>query len=467
MSCSLQISTEKSKYRAGDTVSGSVTLVSQHAKGLEVDVASITLTFTGKSTVTKHWPRLPYSITLFSFERALFTGPKRLSAPCRFVGCTDRDSWSFAFTLPLDCSAFQRDSLPSSLPFNSDPNQPIPISFKDHNVQDGSCSIVYELQATLVPPPKDGYYTSEGCIEKVEVHVYRPRNIQQPNFIFNTKSATFVHRSLLLLPREERKLAHRPLTIKERLGLTTPSVEHLPKAVFDIRVQTPSAAAIGQPLPLILHIGYNLEASTVPPPIFHLKRITIHLCEETSIWGLKRAGEHESTRWTKEVMLQEKEFETLRPRVEGHLDIRRVMDTMVNHDLSPTFKTFNVTRTYSLKVFVRLECAGKDHLVFGDYKRCTLFAEEYDARAAAYREPAPIIDDEDNDPPPPYHFVTQEAVPEYSIQTRHLAHYGGNRVVPNGTEALDAAESSATAASDSTATGSSAPTFQLELVHHR
>ena len=459
MSCSLQISTENSKYRAGDTVSGSVNLVSQDPKGQEVDVSSITLRFTGKSTAAKIWPRIPYSITLFSFQRALFTGPKRLYAPCKLMGDTDRSSWSFAFTLPLDCSAFQRDSLPSSPPFNSDPNQPLPISFKDDNVQDGSCSIVYELQATLHPSSKDGYYTSGGSIEKVEIHVYRPRNIQQPNFIFNTKSATFAHRSLLLLPREERKLVHRPLTIKEKLKLKTPSIEHLPKAVFDIRVQTPSAAAIGQPLPLILHVGYSLEASTVPPPIFHLKRITIHLCEETSIWGLKNAGEHESTRWTKEIMLQEKEFETPRPQVEGHLDIRRVMDTIVDRDLSPTFRTFNIARTYSLKVFVRLECAGKDHLVFGDYKRCTLFAEEYDARAAAYHEPALILDD---DPPPPYHFVTQEAVPEYSIQARHLANHGENRAVPSGTQVLDAAESSATAASDSTATGFSAATTLLE-----
>ena len=465
MSCSLQISTESSKYRAGDTVSGSVRLVSQYAKGQQVDVGSITMSLTGKSTASKRWPQIPNSIKLFSFQKTLFTGPKRLYAPCKLVEHTDRSSWSFTFTLPLDCSASQRDSLPSSPPYNSDPNQPLPISFNDDNVQDGSCSIVYELQATLMPPSKDGYYTNEGYIKKVEIHVYRPRNIQQPNFIFNTKSATFAHRSLLLLPRKERELAHRPLTIKERLKLKPPSIEHLPKAVFEIRIQTPSAATIGQPLPLMLHIGYNLDASTVPPPIFHLRRVTIHLCEETSIWGLRRAGEHESTRWTKEIMLQGKEFETSRPRVEGHLDIRRVMDTIVNHDLSPTFKTFNIARTYSLKVFVRLECAGKDHLVFGDYKRCTLFAEEYDARAAAYHEPAPIMDDEENDPPPPYHFVTQEAVPEYSIQARHIAHHGQNRAVPNGAEVLDAAESSATAASDSTATGSSAATTQLELAH--
>ena len=415
MSWSLQIEVPQLRYKAGDTVSGSVCLVSSgHAKGQEVDVGSVSIELSG-STTTKHWPRIPYSIRLFFFEMILFTGPRRLfAAPCTQTQNTDRNSWPFSFILPLDCSASQRDSLASSSCFNSDPNQPLPISFADENVQGGSCSIVYELQATLKPPTKNGYYTGEGCTKNVEISVYKPRNIQQPIPSYNTKRAAFIHRSLILLPREERELAHRPLTIKEKLKLKSPSTEHLPKAVFEIRVQTPSAAIIGHPLPLMLHVDYNLEASTVPPPNFHLRRVTIYLCEETSSWGLNRAGGHDSARWTKEIPLQEKEFETRRPRVEEHLDLRKVMDTKIHHDLTPTFKTFNITRTYSLKVYVRLECAGKEHLVFGDYKRCSLLAEEYDAQTAGYNEPAPVMDDEDDDPPPPYDFVTQEAVPEYS-----------------------------------------------------
>lgn len=450
----LQIHIPQHKYKAGDTVSGSVSLVSQYAKGHEVDVGSITVEFTGKSTTAKYWPRTPDSLQLFSFKKTLVTGPKRLYAPSTPTENMDRNRWSFSFTLPLDCSASQRNSSASSPSFNSDPNQPLPISFVADNVQDGSCSVVYELQATLMSPPKDGYYTNEGCSKKREIVLYRPRSIQQPTPCYNTKSATLIYRSLLLLPREERELAHRPLTIKEKLKLKPPATEHLPKAVFEIRVQTPSAAVIGQPLPLMLHINYDSETSTVPSPIFHLKRVTIYLCEETSILGLKRGGGHESTRWTKEITLHEKEFETRRPRVEEHLDLRKVMDTIVHHDLPPTFKTFNIARTYSLKVFVRLECAGKEHLVFGDYKRCTLLAEEYDSHGVAYNEPAPVMDDEDNDPPPPYHSVAQEAVPEYSTQVHHPGHHG-HRHGDAGQDAgamLHAAESSTTAASDSAAT---------------
>lgn len=460
MSWSLQIHLPKTKYRAGDTVSGCVCLVSEYAKGQEVNVGSIAIKFTGRSTTEKHWPRIPNSIKLFSFRRTLFTGPKRLHAPYSQTEYTDRNSWPFSFTLPLDCSAFHRDSFASSAYFNSDPNQPLPISFVDDSVQSGgSCSIVYELQATLWSPPRDGYYTNEGCTEKIEISLYRPRGTEQPIFNFNTKSANFAHRSLILLPREERELAHRPLTIMEKLKLKPPSTEHLPKAIFEIRLQTPSAAVIGQPLPLMLHVDYDLDASTVPPPIFHLQRVTIHLCAETSIWGLKRAGGHESIRWFKEITLRKQEFESGRPQVGEHLDLSKVMDTVVDQNLTPSFKTFNIARTYSLKVFVRLECVGKEHFVFGDYKRCTLLAEEYDAQTVAYTEPAPVMDDEDHDPPPPYHLVTQEAVPEYSTRAHHTAHQGHSHAGQNGVAMLNAAGSStAAASSDSAGTASSANT---------
>lgn len=460
MSWSLQIELQQPKYKAGDTVSGSVCLVSKSTKGQEVDVGSIAIEFTGRSTAVKRWPRVPSSIEIFSDKKTLFTGPKKIYAPYSHMQNVDRNEWSFSFTLPLDCSASQRPQFPITSFFNLDPNQPLPVSFVDDNVQGGSCSIVYELQATLVSPLKDGYYTNEGCIKKVEISVYKPRRMEQPDFNFNTKSASFTHRSLLLLPREERELADRPLTIKEKLKLKPPSDEHLPKAVFTIKVQAPSAAVIGQSLPLMLHVEHDARASTVPPPIFHLKRVTIYLCEETFIWGLTRAGESTFTRWTKEIMLQEKEFQTRLPRVEEHLDLRKVMDTTVHHDLAPTFKTFNTARTYSLKVFVRLECAGKEHLVFGDYQRCTLFAGEYDSQTAAYNEPAPVMAEEDIDPPPPYHLVLQEAVPQYSTRTHHTRSGGHSHDRRNDAALLDAAEPSsaaaAAAASDFAATASSA-----------
>lgn len=209
---------------------------------------------------------------------------------------------------------------------------------KDDNGQGGFCSIVYELQATLRSPLKDGHYTNEGCTQRMEILVHRPRPTEQPTYDFNTKSAAFTYQSLLLLPKEERELVHRPRTIKEKLRLKPPSTDHFPKAVFTIRVQTPSAAVIGQPLPLMLHVDYDVNSSTVPRPVFHLRRVSIHLGEVTSIWGLKGVGDLESSRWTREITLQKKEFKSQGRRVEEDLDLRNVMDTAVKRDVHTTLR---------------------------------------------------------------------------------------------------------------------------------
>ena len=424
MSCALAIDIPQSKYRAGDDVAGTVRLVGQHTVRQEVDVGSISIEFNGKSTTMKNWPRIPRTIRLFSFKKTLLIGPKRLHVPSGSSQHTDRNEWTFSFILPFTCDLTEGSSISSSSFFNTDPNQPLPTTFKHDSVQGGSCSIVYELIATLLSPIRDGYYTNDACTTKMEVQLDRARSIEQPIYNFNTKSAAFTHRSLLLLPREERELARRPLTIKEKLKLKTPSTEHLPKAVFTIRVQTPSAAVVGQPLPLLIHIDYDANASTVSPPLFHVKGVSIHLCQETYIADLKSDGETEAVRWTQEIILHETRFEAKRPRLEERLDLRNVMDTAIPHHVTPSFKTFNIARTYSLKVYVRLESAGKEHAVYGDYKRCTLLAGEYDPPTTVDNiESGPMTEAEENDPPPAYDIVAQEAVPKYS-QVHPTMHVG-------------------------------------------
>ena len=447
MSWSLQIDVPRSRYRTGDTVTGTVRLVSEHTIGQDVNVGSVVIEFIGKSTTTKNWPRIPYTIRLFSFKKTLLSGPKRLHVPSGSAENTDENEWNFSFTLPFDCNGDERSPVSSPSFFNTDPNQPLPTTFKDDSVQGGSCLIVYELQATLLSPVRDGYYTNEACTKKVELLVDRARSIEQPDYSFNTKTAAFTHRSLLLLPKEERELARRPPTIKEKLKMKTPSTQHLPRAVFIIRVHTPSAAIVGQTLPLMIGIDFDANASTVSPPVFHLKRASIHLCEETYITGLKRAGETESVRWTQEMTLHEKGFGAKGSRVDEHLDLRNVMDTAIPHHVTPTFKTFNIARTYSLKVYVRLESSGKEHAVYGDYKRCTLFAGEYDPRTSLYHgEPAPLTEEEENDPPPPYDVVARQVVPEHS-QARRISHLGLGHAGHDEATVSDIAESNTTTAS--------------------
>ena len=450
MSWSLQIDIPQRKYKGGDTVSGSVRLVSQDTRGQNVDVESITIAFTGRSITSKSWHRTPNSIEILSFKENLFDGPKRLFAPYFLRDTAGSNVWPFSFTLPRTCSHYPEETLsrPPLPPFDSYPFQSLPASFADANVQ-GTCSIMYELQARLVSPLKDGCHINKGCTEEVYISVYKPRSIQQPMFNYSSESATFKHRSLLLLPKDERERPHRHPTIKEKLSLKTPLTKHLPKAVFTIRAETPSDAILGHKMPLMLHVDYDINASTAIIPVFYLKGVTIHLREETYIWWSKS--------WTQETMLQKKSFDIQRPRIAPHLDLSKMMDTTIPHDQTPTFETFNVARTYSLKVSVRLECAGKEQLVFGDYQHLTLHARECDSETTTQRERAPVVNEEAIDPPPPYRMATQETVPEYSTRAASTGNRGRSRAAgQNRAVASDAAEPFSLFISGSRATGTSA-----------
>ena len=428
MSCSLRIDIPQRKYKGGDTVSGFVRLFSRHIAGQDVDIGSITIELIGRSTTPGSWYRRPTSIQFLSVKESLLDGPERVFATHREIRTPSPNVWPFSLTLPLHCGAFPNDTLsrPPLVPSVSDDNSLLPASFEDASVQ-GTCSILYELQARLVSPLKDGVAIHKGYTNQRYIWVHRPRSIEDPMFMFHSKSATFKHRSLLLLPKKERECTQCSPTIRERLGLVLPLAKHLPKAVFTIRVQTPSDAILGQQLPLMLNVEYDLNASMALLPVFHLKEVSIHLREETSIWWLKS--------WNQKIVLQKKSFETQSPRVNGPLDLTTVMDTTIDHDLTPTFETFNVARSYSLKATVRLECAGKEQLVDGAYKPLTLHTREYDSQTAVahHHEVAPITDEEETGLPPPYHEATQEPVPEYSTRAAHA----GNR------EDVDAGQSRA------------------------
>ena len=456
MTWSIQIDIPQQDYKGGDTVSGFVSLMSQHVGGQDVDVGSITIELTGRST-TKSWHRRTRSIQFLSFKENLLDGPKRVHASYGQCETTGSNIWPFSFTLPRTCSAsaYIRRSRPPLLPFNFDPNQPLPASFADADIQ-GACSIVYALQAKLEPPLEDGRDVNRGCTEEVYISVYRPRSIEQPMFEFDSQCATFKYRSSLFSPKEEREHTHRSLTIKERLESKLPSCKRSPKAVFTIRVETPSDAILGQQLPILLHVEYDLNASTAQIPIFYLKGVSIHIREETSIWWLKS--------WNQEILLQKKAFEIQRPRVDRSLDLSSVIDTTIDHDLTPTFESFNVARAYSLKVSVRLECAGKEQLVFGGYKPLTLHTRAYDSQTAAHHVPELGIDEEDIGPPPPYHMATQEAVPAYSTRAAHAGGRGQGRTMQNEAAVSEAAESLTFVLSRSAAlTASTGPIFFMSF----
>lgn len=318
------------------------------------------------------------------------------------IGCEDQYSWPFTFSFPVNCNGIQTGASPAHAnSFNTDHDQPLPPSFSTTSDDADSCgcaSIIYELRATLLSPSKIGYHPA-NCIKILELNFYVPRTTEQPGLECISKTQRIVLQTLNLLPNEQRKTAKRPLRLREKLGFTSAPTEPLPKAVFDAKLQTLSSAVIGQPLPIFLHIDYDLDKSTIEAlPAVYLRRVAMWFREVTSMLIPKPGPlpiQQEQADWMNGVQLAAlaaQSFDKDPPLVNGCLDMRKVVDLMLKNDLVPTFKTFNIALSYEIKVSVAIECAGKSFFIHGNYNPCTLLAKQFDPNVPQYVQPsAPAV----------------------------------------------------------------------------
>lgn len=180
MSDLLQIRVPRTSYKAGDVVSGSVYLIH-------------TITFSGRLSTTKYWPRIPKPIQLFAYKKTLLAGPSTLHTPS--IGCEDQYSWPFTFSFPVNCNGIQTRASPAHAnSFNTDHDQPLPPSFSttsDDADSRGCASAIYELRATLLSPSKIGYHPA-NCIKILELNFYVPRTTEQPGLECISKTQRIV-----------------------------------------------------------------------------------------------------------------------------------------------------------------------------------------------------------------------------------------------------------------------------------
>lgn len=460
MSGLLQIHVPKTSYKAGDIISGSVHLISEDGREQDVEDESISIIFIGRLSPTKYWPRVSKSFHLFAYKKNILAGPTTLRNPS--VGYEGQYSWPFTFCFPVNCNAVQNEGLPASplSLFNTDKDQPLPPSFsafsKDSNSRD-AISIVYELQATLLSRSTIGYRPTT-CFKRLELDFYVPRSIERPGLECTRKTQRITCQTLDLFPEEHRETAKRPLRLREKLGLKSAPIDHLPKSVFDAKLQILSAAIIGEPLPIFLHIDYDLESSTIPaPPAVYLKKVAVWFREETSMLvpsPFSTVGEQELAGWMKESQLAMQDFDKERLLVNGFLDMRKIINLTMKDDLIPTFKTFNIARSYGIKVDVTLQCAGKTFFIFGNYNPCMLLAKEFDPDVSQYVQPAAsaIMKNETDDPPPPYETVEQPAAPSQSSQASQQRRRRINGILP----AMSSINAAAAAFSDNATSATAA-----------
>lgn len=151
----------------------------------------------------------------------------------------------------------------------------------------------------------------------------------------------------------------------------------------------------------------------------------------------KSTREHEEVGWHDDAELCVKSFDEALPRID-HLDLRKVMNLNLDPILTPSFKTFNLARTYSLRVNLQIKCAGKERHVFGTYSRCTLLSKDFMPGLLDYTLPpsTPAPTDGEgtemlDEPPPPYErFAETPTMPSIAVQPS-LSYADGARSAPD------------------------------------
>ena len=344
----------------------------------------------------------------------------RMLAPFRGIGST---RFRFTFDLPTHSLDLYEDIAGAAF-FNTTLNQPLPPSFKDE--QFGSldkCLIQYQLKAELLAPTVNEYRMAGNLSKTLDVNVSVFRNIREPQISWSLESKTCTVQTEELLPKEhcDSLAAKRPVGLREKLGLKSTPSDFYRKALFTASIGYPSVAVIGEPVNLQLHVYHHDEASTVTErPRVHLRKVQVWLRNETSICALRPRNASygpsynlEQVGWKRNTEIFMRNFDGVFPRVE-QLDLRNVMNLELDSSLVPTFKTFNIARTYSLRVNVQIQCLGKEYYIFGNDTRCTLLSKDYAPTPSSgdLLMPRVVVDGEELDePPPPYESIAGDRPP--------------------------------------------------------
>ncbi|KAL8836846.1 MAG: hypothetical protein Q9176_006080 [Flavoplaca citrina] len=370
----LQINVHPGPYTPGSSVSGTVSLEGDGLRALKVQTIKITFSGRIKSKITEpnrdrthHRAR----ITLFQYEHVLFTGPYSMNPS---------HQWPFVFRFPECCqptglSQFKN----SSKSFNEDNHQLLPGSFGHSTANflkaDVEASVRYALEAALVAPAG-----SRGSIERTRLlTLIHQRHELHPDPRLSFRSRDCDAQSLYLLPEYQ----NRTPTFKEKFKAGIGWAKS-PEARYILKALLPTVAVIGRPMPLFLGVTYDADRSTTEsaPPVL-LRNVKIQLvarttvrCASASMWSSNDVHDSDYNTYT----LGEKDFNDQPIELTDRFNVAELMNlTMGERQVSlvPSFKTFNIIRTYTLRMHVTTECGRKkSHPVFAT-SELVIMARDY------------------------------------------------------------------------------------------
>ncbi|KAL2042299.1 hypothetical protein N7G274_004788 [Stereocaulon virgatum] len=356
---SIKIYTPHSMCRAGDTISGTVTLHCR--KG--IDTKLVTISLVGVSR-TCHTRQIDY-VSLFYFGRVhflnetrdLFEGPQVVHP---------ETSWPFTLTVPTHCISTYSSAFAPNPSFNSDPGQILPPSCGSGGYR--SNRIDYALKATLQRSRRHGF--SRHLRATKYLIFYATRDVDVPDPRCSMEQRELVHRSLRVKSEPEDS------QVQSNDNRRSTRKRKMPKARFRLNVFLPTVAVPGQALPIKLSFDHNDATYTAMPfPTVSLKKCKVYLrlhqhtrCSyDVEDWA-RRTKKLAQCNFSREM-------HKAPPITEG-LELNQLME-IEPPNWMPSWETFNFEFFHVLRIKLYVECAGQTFKVKCGWRPITLLPIHY------------------------------------------------------------------------------------------
>ena len=344
-------------YTQGDRVRGDVVLRNPSAAyGVEASIK-----FTGVAG-TRIGLRGNATLPLYSVETILFQFTQHLSVGRKSQEGTEQ-VWSFEFKFPSGTqSTPQKQRYSGDSSFQRNPGHALPPSFRGgpRPIDSDHAVITYTLEATATRPYSTHPFPSANVKSEKSLAFCSVREIED----YRPISSPFVKNLSLTghyLGNAEESRHGKSLGGRSELDIKGQPISlRTPYLYFDIRTETPEIACAGARLPMCIGLKFDNARSNVKTlPIAYLRHIIISLQSHTRIrtpapyLGL---GQEPQENWSETLPLADSGSVNMplseRWSVNDLIKNLRIEETVV-----PTFKTYNVARTYTLHVEIKAEIA--------------------------------------------------------------------------------------------------------------
>ncbi|KAL8665945.1 MAG: hypothetical protein Q9202_001881 [Teloschistes flavicans] len=423
---SLQIKTKCMSNTAGSTVTGTVHLLNDGP--LTIDHLAITLSGRAQTDIDQSAKKEPGCV--FQARRLLFATRKTLikDSTSSVQGSSSSSSctWEFELQVPNRCTAREAHAFRQWDRFDSDPQQRLPPAFASYSsgsTAAANAAIIYELRASALVRGQGQQGTQK--LEMVEpIDFTTTRDTEQPPFCKTAARAQIALRSARLIPQEPRRRLQVPRRLK-----TAASSKPSPFAAFELVLRGSRAAIIGRPFPLDLRIAHDdvdddeftSQAGTTKPKVF-LSHVAVTLRAHTSIrcsgtkcfrgqkskCALPHKGD-EFADWEEEIQIDASDLTTANtdstsvssrqhtsnkassrswpglqiPAIDdndnttGSAGLNLRQHTTIPTYFIPSFRSFIISRNYSLIIDVVVKCAGKNFSNRFVTRNFLVLAQEY------------------------------------------------------------------------------------------